>query len=234
MGDSKFGTHRRTMKSMIVVVVALMAFDASLAQFSVFNRQLFPSFSFGRPASRPVQPPRPRFVPRPQPSRFVSQPSFNSAFRPAPVPAPVSAPAPAPEPAPAPASNKCNRLANVEHNGKWYWVQWKNRGAPKYSWSAAKASCSNQGMKMISMNDPSTRDFFLNMLERDRYDYFWAGAKISRGSLNWENGKSEGISRGQYPWSTRGAIGPQPEGNGNCLAILNNVYNDRVKYHDVA
>ena len=39
---------------------------------------------------------------------------------------------------------------------------------------------------------------------------------------------------GRYPWSDRGNRGPQPEGNGDCLAILNNVYNDRVKYHDVA
>jgi len=89
-------------------------------------------------------------------------------------------------------------------------------------------------MKMISMNDPSTREFFLQMLERDRYEYFWAGAKISRGTLFWENGRSERISTGRYPWSDRGFSGPQPEGNGDCLAILNNVYNDRVKYHDVA
>ena len=84
------------------------------------------------------------------------------------------------------------------------------------------------------MDDPDKREFFLNMLERDRYDYFWAGAKISGRSLRWENGVSEPISTGRYPWSDRGAQGPQPEGNGDCLAILNNVYNDRVKYHDVA
>ena len=70
------------------------------------------------------------------------------------------------------------------------------------------------------MNDPSTREFFLQMLERyiifllkncvwisntellkqnfrDRYEYFWAGAKISRGTLFWENGRSERISTGK-------------------------------------
>ena len=158
----------------------------------------------------------------------------------APTPAPVQVkPAPTPAPAPAPEvpkSNNCNPgVTNVEHNGKWYYVQWKNRHATKYTWSQAKASCEQIGMKMISMDNPSTRDFFLNMLERDRYDYFWAGAKISGGrSLVWENGHRESISKGRYPWSDRGATGPQPEGNGQCLAILNNVYNDRVKYHDVA
>ena len=32
---------------------------------------------------------------------------------------------------------------------------------------------------------------------RDRYEYFWAGAKISRGTLFWENGRSERISKGK-------------------------------------
>ena len=59
-------------------------------------------------------------------------------------------------------------------------------------------------------------------------------------TLSWENGRREGISKGRFPWSTEGARGRQPDGPGgasfgseNCLAILNNVYNDRVKFHDV-
>ena len=67
-------------------------------------------------------------------------------------------------------------------------------------------------MKMISMDSPSKREFFLSMLERDHYEYFWAGGKIHGSSLAWENGSSERISRGRYPWSDRGAQGPQPEG----------------------
>ena len=61
---------------------------------------------------------------------------------------------------------KCHPSANVEHNGKWYEVQWKNRFARQYSWSGAKASCERKRMKMISLDNPSTRDFFLQMLER--------------------------------------------------------------------
>ena len=59
-------------------------------------------------------------------------------------------------------------------------------------------------------------------------------------TLTWENGRREGISKGRFPWSTQGQRGRQPDGPGgssfgseNCLAILNNVYNDRVKFHDV-
>ena len=54
-------------------------------------------------------------------------------------------------------------------------------------------------------------------------------------TLIWENGRREGISRGRHPWSFGGSRGPQPDGQGSedCLAILNNVYNDGVKFHDV-
>ena len=76
-------------------------------------------------------------------------------------------------------------------------------------------------------------DLSLYNFSRDDYGFFWAGGKISRNTLFWENGRSERISRGRYPWSDKGFQGPQPEGNGNCLAILNNLYNDRVKFHDV-
>ena len=51
-----------------------------------------------------------------------------------------------------------------------------------------------------------------------------------KGTLSWENGRSERIIRGRFPWSTEGLRGPQPDGGQGselCLAILNNVYNDR-------
>ena len=41
-----------------------------------------------------------------------------------------------------------------------------NHRAAKLTWTGAKSSCERKGMKMISMNDPSTREFFLQMLER--------------------------------------------------------------------
>ena len=57
-------------------------------------------------------------------------------------------------------------------------------------------------------------------------------------TLQWENGRSEPITRGDDRsggfWSSGGRSGPQPETGGECLAILNNVYNDGIKWHDVA
>ena len=56
-----------------------------------------------------------------------------------------------------------------------------------------------------------------------------------KGTLSWENGRSEWIIRGRFPWSTEGLRGPQPDGGQGselCLAILNNVYNDRyARWH---
>lgn len=74
----------------VVLALGLLAFvmqaTEARPQFSVFNRQLFPSFTFrgqsSRPVSRPVQvqrPERPRFFSRPAPQRFVPQPSFSSS-----------------------------------------------------------------------------------------------------------------------------------------------------------
>ena len=97
-------------------------------------------------------------------------------------PLPLSPPPPFPSPAPtrAPSSNCNPSVTNVEYEGKWYFVQWKNRAATKYTWDQAKSSCSRLGMRIISMDNPGKREFFLNMLERDRYEYFWAGATIRR------------------------------------------------------
>ena len=63
----------------------------------------------------------------------------------------------------------------------------------------------------------------------DGSPYFWAGGRLSgdKRSLTWENGRSEGISKGRHPWSFTGSRGAQPDGQGSehCLAILNNFYN---------
>ena len=90
----------------------------------------------------------------------------------------------------------------------------------------------------------------------DGSPYFWAGGRLSsdKRTLSWENGRSEGIRKGQvklllsytydddeddygdddvddvvqHPWSFTGSRGAQPDGgrgSENCLAILNNFYN---------
>ena len=118
--------------------------------------------------------------------RIFSEPIVNVTRQPTPAPTTPRTPAPTPRApkaiaaAPAPSKNCNPRVTNVEFEGKHYFVQWKNRFATKYTWDGAKNSCARIGMKMISMDNPAKREFFLNMLERDHYEYFWAGGKISR------------------------------------------------------
>ena len=117
---------------------------------------------------------------------IFSEPIVNVTRQPTPAPTTPRTPAPTPRApkaiaaAPAPSKNCNPRVTNVEFEGKHYFVQWKNRFATKYTWDGAKNSCARIGMKMISMDNPAKREFFLNMLERDHYEYFWAGGKINR------------------------------------------------------
>ena len=129
--------------------------------------------TFSVPSVTVTRPPTPAPTARPTPRTPAPTPRAPKAIA---APAPTRAPAPTPAP-----SNNCNpRVTNVEFEGKHYFVQWKNRRATKYTWDAAKNSCTRIGMKMISMDNPGKREFFLNMLEKDHYEYFWAGGKISR------------------------------------------------------
>jgi len=91
---------------------------------------------------------------------------------------------------------------------------------------------------MISMDSPAKVAHFLQQVVADNAPYFWAGGRLSRDkrTLNWENGRSEGIRKGQHPWSFTGSRGAQPDGGigtEDCLAVLNNFYNDGSKFHDV-
>lgn len=77
-------------------------------------------------------------------------------------------------------SYNCNpTVTNVEFGGKWYFVQWKNPSAPVLTFHEARNSCAEIGMRIISLDAPAKRDYFFDMLERDGYDFFWAGAKIT-------------------------------------------------------
>ena len=70
----------------------------------------------------------------------------------------------------------------------------------------------------------------------DSAPYFWAGGRLSsdKRTLTWENGRSEGIRKGQHPWSFTGSRGAQPDGgpgSEQCLAVLNNFYNVSLFIH---
>jgi len=128
------------------------------------------------------------------------------------------------------------RGGNHVFQGRTFLLSWKE-GQNHFSWNQARSYCSSRGMRIVSLDNPATRDHFLELIRSEGVDFMWTGGRISadKRTLTWENGRRESISRGSHPWSFTGLRGPQPDGQGteNCLAILNNLYNDGVKYHDV-
>jgi len=124
---------------------------------------------------------------------------------------------------------------NYQYEGRSYLLTWRQH-RNNFDWRGGVQFCQSQGMKLISLDSKEKSEHFLRLVASDRAPYFWAGGQISRDSrtLTWQNGKTERIARGQHPWSFTGRTGPQPDGGEICLAVLNSVYRDGVKYHDVA
>jgi hypothetical protein len=126
---------------------------------------------------------------------------------------------------------------NHQWRGGDYLLSWRE-GRNSFSHSAARSYCAQRGMRIVSLDSREKAEHFMRQVAADGSPYFWAGGRLSsdKRSLSWENGRSEGIRKGQHPWSFTGSRGAQPDGgrgSENCLAILNNFYNDGVKFHDV-
>merc|ERR1712117_166525 len=198
---------------------------------------------------RPQQSSRPRPPARPRPSSPARPaPTFQSRPVPAPQPAPIrpsSSSGISEIPAPSlgqqsqpPARPQQSGSASGNHvfQGRNYILSWRE-GRNSFSWDAARSYCSSRGMRIVSLDTTAKRDHFMQQVAADGSPYFWAGGRLSsdKRSVRWENGRSEGISKGRHPWSFTGSRGAQPDGQGSehCLAILNNFYNDGVKFHDV-
>jgi len=213
-------THQPTnpAATMRTLVLLSLAVSMTAAQFTFFGGQRnFGSFR---------QPPfRSSFQPfrRPAPQQPVRDGRFVSSF------------SSRPEAPSAAATASSASKGNYEWEGKNYLLTWRT-GRNNFAWRDGVSYCRSQGMKLISLDSRKKADHFLALVGSDRAPYFWAGGELNADStsLTWQNGKSEPVQRGQHPWSFTGRTGPQPDGGEKCLAILNDVYRDGVKFHDVA
>ena len=103
-----------------------------------------------------------------------------------------------------------------------------------FSWGAADSYCRGRGMRLASLDNPQKVNAAIQKVRP--LPYFWTGGrKTGRNAVvNWPNGSRSNPGR----WSrTGGRQQPQPdnrEGNEDCVAILNNFYNDGIVFHDVA
>merc|ERR1739848_483599 len=125
---------------------------------------------------------------------------------------------------------------NHDFGGKSYLVSWRS-GCTSFSHGEGAAFCRSVGMQPLSLDTPAKERHFTGLVAQERQKYFWTGGNVNHGrnpSIRWPSGRTT-TSR---LWSnTGGANRPQPdnrEGNENCLAVLNNFYNDGVKFHDVS
>ena len=84
------------------------------------------------------------------------------------------------------------------------------------------------------MDSASKQREFLGLLQSENQRFFWTGGRVRGRSIEWPSGRSFS----SVDWSNTGGAGrPQPdnrEGNEVCLAVLNNFYQDGVKFHDVS
>jgi len=191
-----------------------------------------PSFQEPQPIQQQLTPVQPSESFRSQPQ--ASAPQFQSFQAPsAPTQTFQSSSA---QPAPQPASVSGGGRGNHVFQGRSYLLSWKD-GQNHLSWSQARNYCSRKGMRIVSLDNTAKKEHFLGLLASQGVTYMWTGGRISsdKRTLTWENGRRETITRGRHPWSFAGLRGPQPDGQGSedCLAILNNLYSDGVKFHDV-
>merc|ERR1712224_195028 len=122
---------------------------------------------------------------------------------------------------------------NHQFQGQGYLVSWR-LGCSSFTQGGGEAFCRNNGMRPISLDSSAKEREFLGLVAREGQKYFWTGGKVRGRSISWPSGRSYD----DVNWSnTGGANRPQPdnrEGDEVCLAVLNNFYNDGVRFHDVS
>ncbi|XP_042893102.1 pulmonary surfactant-associated protein D-like [Penaeus japonicus] len=127
-------------------------------------------------------------------------------------------------------------LVDYSGAGSDYHFSWRHDGGRKYAWEAANQYCASlgRGWTGVSIETHEEDRTISSIITGDQLQYIWTGGYRSGYDFVWPSGATfVGLN-----WSPTGAEGrPQPdnreEGGENCLAVLNNFYNDGVKWHDV-
>ncbi|XP_069193977.1 uncharacterized protein [Procambarus clarkii] len=138
-----------------------------------------------------------------------------------------------------PTSSLCNHAAKplVDEvvDGRAYHFSWCHDSGRLYTWEQATYYCSGlgNGFQAVSIESHRKQELISNyMITHYISDIWTSGNKRNSRSWSWLSGTSSPYSN----WSSTGRRGlPQPdndEGNEDCLAVLNNLYNDGVTWHD--
>ena len=125
----------------------------------------------------------------------------------------------------------------AEHSwaGRLYYLSWR-AGARQLTWDEAATLCLSRGQQLLSLDTSAETEHFLQLLVREGEPWTWTGGRLDTNKtvVAWPGGREDPVQRGRFPWSDQGLRGPQPDGanSEDCVAILNNIYQDGVKLHD--
>nr|XP_045618753.1 macrophage mannose receptor 1-like isoform X1 [Procambarus clarkii] len=200
----------------IVLVLSLVAAVSSELPPTTFNQ-----FS-----NRPVHRRPPHSFQR-RPVQSFQRPSFGGGFPTQPrFPSP---PRPAPQPSNVPVDETSGRSQ--------YYFSWRHDNGRKYTGDQAHSVCTSLGggWQPIGISSREEIQLVIRAIGRDNVEYIWTGGVRSGRGFVWVNGEPFTVD----DWSHTGGLGrPQPDnrenGNENCLSVLNNIYGDGIKWHDVA
>jgi len=147
-------------------------------------------------------------------------------------------------------------------DGKGYFFSWRDPALQgvEEDWLGARNFCRKRCMDSVSLETSNENEWVKRQIVDGKVKYIWTSGRICdfKGcdrpdlqptSINGWFWTAElqklapTTDRQQNDWSANGGIGqPQPDNrelhqggaNENCLAVLNNFYNDGVHWHDVA
>ena len=122
---------------------------------------------------------------------------------------------------------------NHQFGGQNFLVSWKI-GCNDFTQSQGESFCRQNGMRALSIDSASKEREFKALVAREGQRFYWTGGRVSGRNISWPSGRPHS----NVEWSHTGGAGrAQPdnrEGDETCLAVLNNFYNDGVKFHDVS
>ncbi|XP_037090476.1 C-type lectin galactose-binding isoform-like [Pollicipes pollicipes] len=117
------------------------------------------------------------------------------------------------------------------------YFSWRELGRDaKFTWDEANYHCHHLGLDLVSIGSYRESRAINRLIYKDDVDYIWTSGRLSpRGYFYWT---ANGHRVKPFNWSGTGSLGrPQPddsEGHEYCMAVLNNVYNDGITWHDIA
>ncbi|XP_076043840.1 L-selectin-like [Oratosquilla oratoria] len=127
-----------------------------------------------------------------------------------------------------------------------FFFTWFVYGKQGLSRQQSEMFCRQRCMDLVHFDDLDVANAVMDLVEKSGVQYIWTSGTLQSGRnpvWYWKpTGKIIGPEARTY-WSNTGGLNePQPDNQEGriggeteaCLAVFNNVYNDGVKWHDVA